>query len=102
MARSQNPQNPNYPYLVYCGACLGSIRHEGKRGQLTRRVCVDCGQDENFVSDIHKNAILDKQKRDGAEVFDSLPPEFQAYYAYTEKGQTTAQLPGQEPEKENG
>lgn len=101
MARPKNPNDPNYPYLVYCGDCLGPIRHECRRGELTRRVCVDCEQDDKFVSDIHRRAILNKQQRDGIEVFETLPPEFQAYYRYTESGQTTAQVSGQEPEKEN-
>ncbi len=98
MARPQNPQNPNYPYLVCCGECLGPVRHEAKRGESTRRVCANCGQDENFITQFLRR----KKVEESLEILSTLPPEFQAFYDYKEKGQTTARLlPGQEPEKEN-
>lgn len=98
MARPTNANNPNYPYLAYCGECLGPIRHEAKRGESTRRVCVNCGQDENFITQF----LVQRKVDESREILSTLPPEFQAFYAYTEKGQTSAQLlPGQAPEKEN-
>lgn len=98
MARPTSANNPNYPYLTYCGECLGPVRHEAKRGESTRRVCVNCGQDENFITQFLARRKVDESR----EILSTLPPEFQEFYGYTEKGQISARLlPRQEPEKEN-
>lgn len=86
--------DPRYPFAVWCADCLGPVTRGGRRLEdgtsETIKKCIPCDNDSRFLSDRHRRAIERKQEREGAEVFDSLPPEFRALY--TEKGKAVAEL----------
>ncbi len=86
----RNANDPRYRFTVYCGVCLGQVTHFSVKGQSTIKRCVACDNPDDLINEFQRRAIERKRAEDGAEVYDSLPPEFQEFY-YTEKDKFIAE-----------
>lgn len=90
----RDANDPRYPYAIYCANCLEAVTRGGRRLEdgSTEQIkeCRECGNDSQFINEWQRQGIIKKQADEGAEVLDTLPPEFLALY--TENGLPAAEL----------
>ncbi len=92
--RLRDANEPRYPYAIYCSNCLEAVTRGGRclEDGTTEIIkeCRECGNGSQFINEWQRRGIFKKQADEGAEVLDTLPPEFLALY--TENGRPAAEL----------